>query len=81
MAELGVDEPDCELRCAALADIVETEMRRARLYNDGSIPSYPVIKGFQWPRDVIERLVAAADDMGHEGIVFQGTDVICPEAG
>lgn len=81
LAELGVDEPDCELRCAALADIVETEMRRARLYNDGSIPSYPVIKGFQWPRDVIERLVAAADEIGHEGIVFQGTDVICPEAG
>ena len=50
-------------------------MFRARLYNS-RIPSYPVIKGGTWPKEPIRRLIAAADDLGHDGIVFQGTDAL-----
>lgn len=72
----NIDDPDCEINTVALSDIVELELKRARLFNDGSIPSYPVIKGAVWPTHVIQNLVDSAENMGHEGIIFQGTDAL-----
>lgn len=69
--DLGM--PDCEAKCPALCDIVELELQRARLFNTGEIPSYPVIKGATWAPEIVRRLVQAAERMGHEGIIFQGT--------
>ncbi|MBI4531330.1 MAG: hypothetical protein HY709_07380 [Candidatus Latescibacteria bacterium] len=65
--------PDCEAKCKALYDIVELELWRARLYNTGEIPSYPVIKGAVWAPEIVKGLVDAAERIGHEGIIFQGT--------
>lgn len=59
-----------------LFEIVEMEMRKARLLNPGMIPSYPVIKGTFWSKDVVSRLVKVADEMGYEGIIFQGTESV-----
>ena len=50
------------------------EFAEHRLYNTGEIPSYPVIKGSTWSPRIVRALVRAAEDMGHEGIIFQGTD-------
>lgn len=69
----GIETPDCEVNCPALYDIVELEMHRGRLYNTGTIPSYPVIKGGTWSPEIVRGLVKAAERMGHEGIIFQGT--------
>jgi hypothetical protein len=49
-------------------------LRRGRLYNDGSIPSYPFIKGTTWPKATVQRLMQDADALGHDGIILQGTD-------
>ena len=73
---LGIAQPNCENNTEALYDIVELELQRARLYNDGSIPSYPVIKGATWPTKIVRGLVDAAEHMGHDGIIFQGTDAL-----
>ena len=69
----GIGAPDCETRHASLYNIIETELRKARLYNRGEVPSYPVIKGELWPTEVVRGLIDAAERMGHEGIIFQGT--------
>ena len=76
LEEFGIRTPECEVNCRALADIVELELWRARLYNPGKIPSYPVIKGGPWTPAVVHRLIAAAERMGHEGIVFQQTTAL-----
>jgi len=73
---LGVKTPDCEVNCQALPDIVELELRRARTYNPGKVPSYPVIKGGTWSPDIVQRLVQTAEHMGHDGIIFQGTEAL-----
>ncbi len=74
LEDIGIETPDFENNTKALYDIVELELHRARLYNTGEIPSYPVIKGATWSPDIVRRLMDAADKMGHEGIIFQGTD-------
>ncbi|MBI4530867.1 MAG: hypothetical protein HY709_05030, partial [Candidatus Latescibacteria bacterium] len=73
LEEFGIETSDCEVRCKALYDIVELEIWRARLYNPGKIPSYPVIKGATWSPEIVKGLVNAAERIGHEGIIFQGT--------
>ena len=73
---LGVKTPNCEVNCQALPDIVELELRRARTYNPGKVPSYPVIKGGTWSPDIVQRLVQTAEHMGHDGIIFQGTEAL-----
>lgn len=52
-------------------EMIEMELCKARLYNTGEVPSYPVIKGSYWTTDVISRLVVFAEKIGHEGIIFQ----------
>ena len=76
LEDIGIETPDCENNTEALFDIVALELHRARLYNTGEIPSYPVIKGATWSSDIIRRLIETADQMGHEGIIFQGTDAL-----
>jgi hypothetical protein len=65
--------PSAEPGLAALGDIVADEMIKARLYSGEAVPSYPVIKGAIWPAATVRRLIAAAQESGHDGIVFQGT--------
>ena len=67
------NEVDVEVASGALFEIVELEMWRARLYSAGTLPCYPVIKGSRWPSHTVRDLVSAAEEMGHEGIIVQGT--------
>ena len=77
--ELGVMAPGCEERCTALYDIVETELIKSRLYNRKT-PSYAVLKGSGWPKETIQRLVARAEELGHDGVIYNaGTTALIGE--
>ena len=65
-------EPDV----SALGDLIAGEMARARLLSGDTVKTYPVIKGAIWPAATIQRLVDAAHQTGHTGVVFQGTDAL-----
>lgn len=69
--------PDCEFRNIPLVDLVRLDMAKARLVLPESIPSYPIIQGggapHDWPKEIIEKLIAEADVIGHQGVIFQGT--------
>ena len=73
---LGVGTPDLEMRFEKLYDIVALELWRAWMHKDGSIPSYPVIKGATWPKETVQLLVQTANEMGHDDIIYQGTESI-----
>jgi hypothetical protein len=70
------DPPNAEPRLQVLPDIVASEMHKARLYSGDAVPSYPVIKGALWPTSTVRRLMDAALEAGHDGIVFQGTSAL-----
>ena len=76
LAGLGVGTADLEMRFEKLYDVVALEMQRARRYNDGSIPSYPVIKAGTWPKQTVQRLMRTAEAQGHDGIILQGTEAL-----
>lgn len=70
------DPPGAEPPLAALGDLVAGELVKARLLAGDRVPSYPVIKGAVWPARTVRRLMDAAQDAGHDGIVFQGTSAL-----
>lgn len=75
--DFALGEPDCEYRNVPLKDLVMLDMAKARLYLPEGIPSYPILQGggapHLWPRQIIEDLIARAEEIGHDGIIFQGT--------
>jgi hypothetical protein len=77
IAGFALGEPDCEFRNIPLKDFVSLDMAKARLYLPEDIPSYPILQGggapWLWPRDIVEALMAAALELGHDGYNFQGT--------
>jgi hypothetical protein len=75
---LHLDDPygAAEQNLEALGDIVADELYKARLYSGDMVRSYPVIAGTSWPAATIRRLMAVAEDAGHDGIVFQGTSAL-----
>jgi len=62
-----------EPQVAALSDLVASELVKARLLAGDGVPSYPVIKGAVWDPHTVRRLIDAAREAGHTGVVFQGT--------
>jgi hypothetical protein len=70
------DPIHAELEMTALAEVITSEMAKARLFAGPAIPSYPVIKGSLWPTATVKRLMAAALETGHDGVVLQGTDAL-----
>lgn len=82
VAEFALGEPDCEYRNVPLADLVTLDMAKAKLYLPDGIPCYPIIQGggapHHWPREIIETLMARADELGNDGIIFQGTESLVP---
>lgn len=68
--------PQGEPDVPALSDLIASEMSRVRLLSGDTVKSYPVIKGAIWPAQTIQRLVDAAHETGHNGVVFQGTDAL-----
>jgi hypothetical protein len=77
IADFALGEPDCEFRHIPLRDFVSLDMAKARLYLPPTVPSYPIIQGggapWLWPRQIVEALMSAAFELGHDGYIFQGT--------
>ncbi|MCS7222921.1 MAG: hypothetical protein N0A15_16775, partial [Anaerolineae bacterium] len=67
-----------ERELGALGDIVAHELHKARLYGGEAVRSYPVIAGSSWPPATVRRLMDAAREAGHDGIIFQGTSSLFP---
>ena len=56
------------------ADLVLRDLTKAKLYLPPDMPSYPIIHGEGWPRETIDRIVDEARRLGHNGIMWQGTE-------
>jgi hypothetical protein len=56
-----------------LPEIILHELRQARAEAPAGLPSYPVLMGEVWPSQVIHQLAQQALDLGHDGVIFQGT--------
>lgn len=74
VSDFYLGERDCEFRRVPLQALMERDLAKARLFASREIPCYPIIQGGVWPREVVRRLVEYAEEVGHEGIIFQGTD-------
>ena len=68
------DPPNAEPKFLGLEKVITKEMKKARILSGGDIPSYPVIKGSIWDGKIVRNLIQASDEIGHHGIIFQGTD-------
>jgi len=73
---LGTGFPESEPGVPGLEELVRHDLVKSRLYNTGQVPSYPVLMGGLWPRETVQRLVADALEMGHEGVIYQLSDAI-----
>ena len=73
-AAFALDAPDREFRNIPLVDLIMRDMAKARLYLGDDVPCYPIIQGggapSDWPRPIIDALVAAAQQLGHDGVIF-----------
>ena len=70
---MDVAEPDLAARIPT-ADLVLRDLVKAKLLLPDGVPSYPIIHGHGWSRETIDRIVDEAKELGHNGIVWQGTD-------
>ena len=70
---LGLDWPDGEFRHVPIVGLMERDLEKSRRYLSPGLPSYPIIQGGVWPAEVVRGLIAAADRLGHDGIIFQGS--------
>lgn len=73
LAGLGLERPDGEFWQVPIAGLMERDLAKSRLYASREIPSYPIIQGGVWPPEVVRQLIDAAEQCGHDGIIFQGT--------
>jgi hypothetical protein len=55
------------------ADVVLRDLVKAKLYLPPDMPSYPIIHGEGWPIEIVNHIVNEARQLGHNGIVWQGT--------
>ncbi|MGH2458671.1 MAG: hypothetical protein ACRDIY_07375 [Chloroflexota bacterium] len=70
---LGLDRPDGEFHQVPIVGLMERDLEKSRRYASPGIPSYPIIQGGVWPVEVVRGLIAAAERLGHDGIIFQGS--------
>ena len=57
-----------------VGELVLRDLAKTRLFLPATVPSYPIIHGTGWPRAAIDRIVAEARRLGHNGVIWQGTD-------
>ena len=74
IAAYGADEPATLAYRIPTADLVLRDLVKTKLYLPADMPSYPIIHGEGWPPEAIDRIVDEARRLGHNGIVWQGTD-------
>ncbi|MBI4551463.1 MAG: hypothetical protein HY710_04295, partial [Candidatus Latescibacteria bacterium] len=68
-----LDDQDRLFRSIPVKDLVMQDLIKARLYLPTEIPSYPIIHGEGWPREAILGIMTGAEEVGHDGLIFQGT--------
>ncbi|MFH1085190.1 MAG: hypothetical protein V1772_05465 [Chloroflexota bacterium] len=77
VAAYALGDPDGEFRNVPAREVLRLDMAKARAYLPPGLPSYPIIQGggapHPWPRDMIAQMIADADALGHQGVIFQGT--------
>jgi hypothetical protein len=77
VADFALGEPDGEFRHVPLVELLTLDMAKARLALPQGLPCYPIIQGggepHLWPREMVDRTMAAAKAYGHDGVIFQGT--------
>ena len=77
LADFALDAPDREFRNIPLVDVIKRDMAKARLYLGNDVPCYPIIQGggapSDWPRPIIDALIAGAEELDQDGYIFQGT--------
>jgi hypothetical protein len=80
IADFALGEPDCEYRNIPLREMVRTDMAKAKLYLPEELPAYPVLQGggapWQWPLEIVQQLMSDALELGYDGYIFQGTNVL-----
>ena len=74
IAAYGADESATLAYRIPTADLVLRDLVKTKLYLPPDMPSYPIVHGEGWPRETIDRIVGEARRLGHNGIVWQGTE-------
>ena len=76
-ADFCLGAPDCEYRNIPLRKLLTVDMAKAAAYLPQGLPSYPIIQGggapHDWPRAIIDQVSQAAIELGHHGVIYQGT--------
>jgi len=76
-ASIAAFEPDKPARLAhiiPLEELILCDLTKARLWLPPDLPSYPIIHGTGWPRPAIDAILERSAAVGHDGVVWQGTD-------
>jgi len=77
--DLHVTDVDGPALCPFLYDLIALELERG--FIPGSpVPSYPVLQAGIWPREVVHRLIEKAEEIGHDGLIFQQTRALLEES-
>ena len=58
------------------ADLVIRDLVKAKLLLPEGVPSYPIIHGEGWGMETIDRILTEMKQLGHDGVVWQGTEDI-----
>jgi hypothetical protein len=78
--DFALGEPDCEYRNIPLEELVGLDMLKAKLFLPEEVPSYPIIQGggapHQWPTESVTHLKTLALELGHDGVIYQGTNTL-----
>ncbi len=56
------------------ADLVLRDLVKAKLLLPDNVPSYPILHGEGWGIETVDRILAEAKSLGHNGVVWQGTN-------
>jgi len=78
LAALGNGLPESEPGVPGLAELVRYDLVKSRLHNTGAVPSYPVLMGGLWSAETVHHLTAVAEELGHEGVIYQQSGALTP---
>ena len=57
-----------------LTEVILHDLKKARSSLPDQVPSYPILHGSGWPKDAIIEIREGSEKLGHNGIIWQGTD-------
>jgi hypothetical protein len=71
--EINIEAAGTLAERVPVADLVIRDLAKAKLFLPPQTPSFPIIHGEGWQRDTIDTIVGAAQRLGHDGVIWQGT--------